>query len=122
MSESGSRRIVQVGVTRAQTDKWVAQQLREATPFGIAPKYLIRDNNTKKYGPHFEAVVVGTGIAVLRTPIRAPRAKEWDSYCTSIGRLRRTLPAVVFALQPARKGRLWRIVEPVPLVAAPFGA
>ena len=27
-----------------------------------------------KYGPHFDAVAVGSGIEVLRTPIRAPRA------------------------------------------------
>ncbi len=73
MTELGSRRIVHIGVTRSPTDEWVAQQLREATPFGIAPKYLIRDNDTK-YGPHVEAVVVGTGIEVLRTPIKAPRA------------------------------------------------
>ncbi len=38
ITELGSRRIVQVGVTRAPTDEWVAQQLREATPFGKAPK------------------------------------------------------------------------------------
>ncbi len=60
-------------VTRAPTDEWVAQQLREATPFGKAPKYLIRDNDAK-YGQLFTAVAVGTGIEVLRTPIHAPRA------------------------------------------------
>jgi transposase InsO family protein len=37
------------------------------------PKFLIRDNDVK-YGAHFEAVATGSGIAVLRTPIRAPRA------------------------------------------------
>ena len=71
--ELGSRRIVHVGVTRSPSDDWVAQQLREATPFGEAPTYLIRDNDTK-YGSHFEAVAAGTGIEVLRTPIKAPRA------------------------------------------------
>jgi putative transposase len=69
----GSRRIVQVSVTRSPTDAWVAQQLREATPFGEAPRYLIRDNDAK-YGSQFDAVAVGTGIAVLQTPIKAPRA------------------------------------------------
>jgi len=32
----GSRQVVHVGVTRHPTDGWVAQQLREATPFGAA--------------------------------------------------------------------------------------
>jgi putative transposase len=71
--ELGSRRVVHVGVTRYPTDAWVAQQLREATPFGQAPKHLIRDNDTK-YGQHFAAVAAGAGIEVIKTPIRAPRA------------------------------------------------
>ena len=73
ITEFGSRRIVHVGVTRSTTDEWVAQQLREATPFGTGPKYLIRDNDAK-YSHHFEAVAVGSRIEVLRTPIRSPRA------------------------------------------------
>ena len=73
ITELGSRRIVHVGVTRAPADEWVAQQLREATPFGQAPTYLIRDNDAK-YGSHFDAVALGSGIRVLKTPIRAPRA------------------------------------------------
>lgn len=73
ITELGSRCIVHVGVTRSPTDEWVAQQLREATPFGSAPRYLIRDNDAK-YGMHFTAVAVGSGIEVLRTPLKAPRA------------------------------------------------
>ncbi len=73
ITDLGTRRIVHVGVTRSPTDDWVAQQLWEATPFGDAPKYLIRDNDGK-YGSHFNAVATGTGIEVLRTPIKAPRA------------------------------------------------
>ena len=73
ITELGSRRIVHVGVTRSPTDAWVAQRLREATPFGDAPQYIIRDNDAT-YGPHFSAVALGTGINVLRTPIKAPRA------------------------------------------------
>ncbi len=71
--ELGSRRVVHVGVTRHPTDAWVAQQLREATPFDQRPRYLIRDNDGK-YGPAFAHVAAGSGIRVLRTPIRAPRA------------------------------------------------
>ncbi len=73
ITELGSRRIVHVGVTRSPTDAWVAQQLREATPFREGPRFLIRDNDAK-YGPHFAAVATGSTIEVLRTPIRAPRA------------------------------------------------
>ena len=73
ITELGSRRIVHVGVTRSPTDDWVAQQLREATPFGESPQYLIRDSDAK-YGPHFSTVALGTGIEVLRTPLKAPRA------------------------------------------------
>jgi putative transposase len=45
--ELGSRRVVHFGVTRNPTDKWAAQQLREATPFGEGPRFLIRDNDKK---------------------------------------------------------------------------
>jgi hypothetical protein len=50
--ELSSRRVVHVGVTRHPSDAWVAQQLREATPFGQGPKHLIHDNDDK-YGVRF---------------------------------------------------------------------
>jgi len=68
-----SRQVVHVGVTRHPTDAWVAQQLREATPFGLRPRYVIRDND-RKYGLAFARVAAGSQIAVLRAPVRAPRA------------------------------------------------
>lgn len=37
--ELASRRVVHFGVTRSPTDAWVAQPLREATPFGQAPRF-----------------------------------------------------------------------------------
>ena len=69
----GSRRIVHVGVTRHPTDAWVAQQLREATPFGERPRFLLRDNDAK-YGAQCDHVAAASGIRMLRTPIRAPQA------------------------------------------------
>jgi transposase InsO family protein len=70
--ELASRRVVHVGVTRHPTDAWVAQQLREATPFGQSPRYLIRDND-RKYGPAFARVAKDSSIEILRTAYRAPR-------------------------------------------------
>ena len=84
--ELGSRRVVHYGVTRNPTDKWVAQQLREATPYRDGPRYLIRDNDSK-YGASFEQVAMGTEIQVLKTPYRAPRA---NAICERLlGSLRR---------------------------------
>jgi putative transposase len=61
------------GVTRSPDDAWVAQQLREATPFGEGPRFLIRDNDNK-FGAAFARVAEGTGIEVLTTPYQAPKA------------------------------------------------
>ncbi len=80
--ELGSRRVVHFGVTRSPTDEWTAQMersavLREATPFGQVPRFLVRDNDSK-YADKFTSVAEGSGIEVLRTPYRAPRA---NAYC-----------------------------------------
>src|SRR5215469_1413443 len=53
--ELKTRRVIHVGVTRCPTEAWAAQQLREATPYGQVPKYLIRDNDSK-FGPCFARV------------------------------------------------------------------
>src|SRR5215467_7842114 len=71
--ELQSRKVIHVGVTRSPTDPWVAQQLREATPYGQAPKYLIRDNDSK-FGSCFTRVATTSGIKLLKTPVHAPRA------------------------------------------------
>ena len=69
--ELSSRRVVHLAVTRSPSDTWVAQQLREATPFDTHPRFLIRDNDSK-YGAEFARAA--SGIDVLRTPIRTPKA------------------------------------------------
>jgi putative transposase len=43
--EIGSRRIAHWGVTTSPTLSWVKQQLREATPWGETPRFLIHDND-----------------------------------------------------------------------------
>jgi putative transposase len=84
--ELQSRKVLHVGVTRHPNDAWVAQQLREATPFGQTPRFLICDHDSK-FGPLFARVAHGTGIKLLWTPIRAPRA---NAYCERfLGSVRR---------------------------------
>jgi putative transposase len=71
--ELRTRKVIHVGVTRSPSDPWVAQQLREATPYGQAPKYLIRDNDSK-FGSCFTHVATTSAIEILKTPVHAPRA------------------------------------------------
>jgi putative transposase len=63
--EHGSRRVVHCGITRSPSDTWVAQQIREATPFGAGPRFLICDNDDK-YGLRFEHAAKGAGIGSVR--------------------------------------------------------
>jgi putative transposase len=51
----------------------VAQQVREATPFGEGPRFLICDHDDK-YGEWFEHAAVGAGIELIHTPPYAPKA------------------------------------------------
>jgi len=71
--ELQSRKVIHVNVTRSPTDLWVAHQLREATPYGQTPQYLIRDHD-RKFGPSFARVAATRSIKVLRTPYRTPQA------------------------------------------------
>jgi putative transposase len=84
--ELQSRKVILVGVTRHPTDAWVAQHLREATPYGQTPRFLIRDNDAK-FGPLFARLASTSSIKVLKTPFHAPRA---NAYCERfLGSVRR---------------------------------
>jgi transposase InsO family protein len=81
-----TKRVVHVGVTRAPTEEWTAQQLREVTPFGRGPQSLIRDGDTK-YGAAFDRVAEGASIEVVQI---APCAPRMNSVCERyIGGVRR---------------------------------
>jgi hypothetical protein len=71
-SNCASLRVSHVGVTRSPTDPWVAQHLREATPYGQAPQYLICDHDSK-FGPYFARVATSSAIEILKTPVHAKR-------------------------------------------------
>ncbi|MEO8288898.1 MAG: integrase core domain-containing protein [Chloroflexota bacterium] len=103
--ELGSRRVVHFSVTRSPTDEWTAQQLREATPFGQTSRFLIRDNDSK-YAERFKRVVAGSGIEVLRTPYKAPRA---NASCERfVGSVRRECTDHILILS---EKRLYRVIK-----------
>ena len=103
--ELGSRRFVHFSVTRHPTQEWVAQQLREATPFDQKCKYLIRDNDAK-FGRLFDKVAADSEIKILKTPIRAPKA---NSLCERFqGSVRRELLDHFFILN---ERHLYRILK-----------
>jgi putative transposase len=84
--ELASRRIVHFGVTAQPTDTWIAQQLREATPYGQTPRFLIRDRDSK-YGPALARVATASSIEILKTPYRAPKANSiCERYLGSVRR------------------------------------
>jgi putative transposase len=66
-----TKRVVQLGVTRAPTQAWTAQQLRNAMPFDEGPQFIIRDRDDK-FGADFDRVAKGAGARVIRTAVRAP--------------------------------------------------
>ncbi len=100
-----SRKVIHVGVTRSPTDAWTAQQLREATAFGVGPKYLIRDNDSK-FGVTFARVAKTSGIKILKTPYHAPRA---NAICERfLGSVRRECLDHLLILQEKQLQRILR--------------
>jgi putative transposase len=103
--ELGSRTVVHVGTTRHPTDEWIAQQLREATPFDVRPRYLIRDNDSK-YSAQFTRVAATSRIEVLRIPYTAPRA---NAICERfLGSVRRECLDHLLILHERHLGRVLR--------------
>ncbi len=92
-------------MTRHPSDAWVAQQLREATPFEQRPRYLVRDND-RKYGRAFARVAAASGITELRTAYRAPRQ---NATCERfLGNVRRECLDHVLVLGEAHLRRVLR--------------
>jgi len=67
------RELLHCNVTANPTAAWVWRQLIAATPWGRAPRYLVRDRDAV-YGREFVERARGLGIETLLTPVRAPRA------------------------------------------------
>ncbi len=67
------RQLLHLNVTAHPTAEWVWQQLKEATPWGKQPKYVIRDRDCC-YGGSFNTKAALLGIQALLTPVQAPKA------------------------------------------------
>ncbi len=84
--ELATRKVRLAATTRFPSQAWVTQQLRNATPLGAAPRFLIRDRDGK-FGADFDALARATGIRVVRTAVRAP---DMNAICERfLGSLRR---------------------------------
>ncbi|MFC1643130.1 integrase core domain-containing protein, partial [Myxococcota bacterium] len=66
-----AKEVVHFPVTREPSKRWTTQQVRNATPFGTSPKFIIRDRDAK-FSADFDRAVKGAGIRVLKTAVRAP--------------------------------------------------
>src|SRR6202047_3012833 len=65
------RRILYFNITRHPTSSWIVQQLREAFPFGSAPRFVIFDRDAK-YGLEVPAAVRSLRVNPLRTSFESP--------------------------------------------------
>ena len=78
------RRILHFNVTKHPTSLWTVQQLREAFPFGSAPRFLIFDRDGK-YGLEVPAAVRSLKIKPVRTSFESPWqngvAERWVESC-----------------------------------------
>jgi len=84
--EIKSRKILHVNVTPHPTSSWTLQQLREAIPNDHDYRWLIHDRSGIFSG-ELDGAMNTFGIAVLKTPVQAPKA---NAYCERlIGSLRR---------------------------------
>ena len=78
MIEHGRRHVHIAGITAHPTGAWVTQQARnlliDLGEHAERFRFLIRDRDSK-FTTAFDAVFTGADIRIIRTPIRAPRAK-----------------------------------------------
>ena len=103
--DHGRRRVIHFAVTRNPFMNWVIQQLREAMPFGLQPKYLFRDNDGI-YGNGVRAFLDSCGIEEVRTAYRSPWQNPFvERY---IGTLRREMLDHVIVLSQRHLERLLR--------------
>ncbi len=101
----GRREIIHFGVTAHPTSHWVVQQLREAFPDEMAPRFLIYDNDSI-FSDRVSETIKNIGIEPQRTAFRSPWqngiAERW------VGSARRELLDHVIVLNEDHLRRLLR--------------
>ena len=81
-----ARKLLHVNTTPHPNSAWTLQQLREAIPSDHRYRWLIRDRSGI-FSVDLDRSVEALGVAVLKTPVRAPKT---NAFCERlIGTLRR---------------------------------
>jgi putative transposase len=80
----GRRQVLRADVTEHPTASWISQQLREAFPDGVTPKYLILDRDST-FDRQVLVSVENMSIKPVRTAFRSPwqngAAERWVESC-----------------------------------------
>ncbi len=107
--ELASRRVFVVGSTEHPTSAWVTQQARNLVweiEEDFHPRLLIHDRD-KKYAMAFDQVFAAEGVHVVRTPLRAPRAKAYAERW--VGTVRRECLDWLLILSPRHLEEVLRV-------------
>jgi len=97
------RTVLHVRATAHPTAAWITQQLREAFPYGAAPRYLVLDGDAK-YGAAVLAVIDHMGIRRKQITARKP----WENWVAErwVATARRDLLDHVIVLNERHPQRL----------------
>ena len=71
------RKIEHFAVTSNPTSAWVSQQIREATPFGKVPEYIIFDNDSILTAESLQALLANSNIKAKKLPFDHPGKMEY---------------------------------------------